>query len=71
MQYYYLRLPCPRLTWPYTVLPLPNKIDAWIQHNYYDSLTNVLLPGYLDISDVPMDQVMCTILLNVTVVSYS
>lgn len=68
---HYLRLPHPQLSRPFTVLPQPNVVDKWISWNSADCLTNVLLPGILHISDVPNDQVLCTVQLNITLVRSS
>jgi len=49
----YLALPQPRISRPYTVLPLPNPVDSWIRQNEDDAYTNILVPGYLLLSDTP------------------
>lgn len=60
----YLALPQPRISRPYTVLPLPNPVDSWIRQNEDDAYTNILVPGYLLLSDTPSDQVLCTVQIS-------
>jgi hypothetical protein len=61
---YYLDLPRPCTSHPYTVLPTPNAVDTWIRQNKDDAHTNVLVPGYVFLSDTPSDQVLCTVQIN-------
>jgi hypothetical protein len=61
---HYLYLPQPCTNQPYTVLPRPNAVDNWIYQNKEDAHTNVLVPGYLHLSDTPSDQVLCTVQIS-------
>src|ERR1700683_1579934 len=57
-----LCLPDLRLRTPYTVLPKPNAIDQWL------SSTNI--NSYVNLGDLPSDQVLCTIQLVTSTVCY-
>ena len=61
---HYLQLPLPRLKHPFTVLPRLNAIDIWLDRNCDDAYQGVLILGYLHISDVPREQVLCTVRLT-------
>jgi hypothetical protein len=46
-------------------------IDKWLNINRYDSLRrDVLISGYLFLSDVPRDQVLCSVIMTVGVVCF-
>jgi hypothetical protein len=62
-----LRLPLPITTRPFPFFPVPYRIlDEWLNANSVDAYRrDVLLAGYLDIHDVPADQVLCSIILTV------
>jgi hypothetical protein len=43
-----------------------SDLDTWLNANRRDAYRrNVLLSGYLGISDVPQDQVLCTVVMVV------
>jgi hypothetical protein len=67
---HYLQLPLPCLKRPFTVLPRPNAIDIWLDWNCDDAYQGVLILGYLHISDVPREQVLCTVHLATTEVIF-
>ena len=46
------------------MLPRPNAIDIWLDWNCDDAYQGVLILGYLHISDVPREQVLCTVRLT-------
>lgn len=70
LRYHYLRLPIPICTDLFTALPFPNTVDKWINKNRNDSYHgSVLLPGYIAITDVPMDQVLCLLVVAAETVS--
>jgi hypothetical protein len=56
----YLILPSPSFIQPYTILPRPNVVDTWLLANRDDAWTNLLIPGYLFLTDTASDQVLCT-----------
>jgi hypothetical protein len=50
---------------------LDTAIDTWLNANQFDSWSNTaFLRGYLAITDVPSDQVLCTVILVATEVRY-
>jgi hypothetical protein len=59
----YLPAPLPQNTQPFSKQPLSNScIDTWLDANRIDSFRrDVLVPGYLGLSDVPGDQVLCSV----------
>jgi hypothetical protein len=61
-----LRLPLPITTRPFPYFPVSyHKVDEWLEANRADAFRrDVLLAGYLHISDVPADQVLCTVILT-------
>jgi hypothetical protein len=69
-QIVYLRVPPRRLIHPHTVLFEPNPIDLWLSFNKFDAYRNVFFTGFLLVSDVPWDQVLCNVTLRVTEVRW-
>jgi hypothetical protein len=67
----YLPAPLPRTTLPFLEQPLSHlAIDGWLIGNHTDAYRqDVLVPGYLDLGDVPQDQVLCTVVMAVGKVS--
>jgi hypothetical protein len=66
-----LPVPPRRLIHPHTVLYEPNPIDLWLERNEKDAYRkDVFFSGFLFLSDVPYDQVLCTVVLHVTEVSW-
>jgi hypothetical protein len=59
--------PLPLTTQRFAGQPITNsEIDAWLEANRADSSrSDVLLPGYLHMNDVPSDQVLCTVVATV------
>jgi hypothetical protein len=55
----YFQVPPRRFIYPHTVLYEPNPIDQWIIANEASTATSTL-------SDVSHDQVLCTMVLDVT-----
>lgn len=51
------------------VLPLPDGLDDWLNGNYFTLFKDVVSPTYFQMGDVPSDEVLCTVQLNVTNVS--
>lgn len=60
-----LRLPDLRLRSPYTILPLPNAVDTWLRDSGVDMWKKPVHLG-----DLPSDQVVCTVQLSTSEVSF-
>jgi hypothetical protein len=63
----YLPAPLRRTTQPFDRQPMSHlAIDKWLENNCRDSFRrDVLIPGYLFLSDVPRDQVLCNVIMTV------
>jgi hypothetical protein len=61
-----LRLPLPVTTSSFSAFPVSNRVlDEWLEVNRVDAYRrDVMLAGFLDIRDVPTDQVLCTFIVT-------
>jgi hypothetical protein len=50
----------------FATLPSPNAIDQWLLANHIDTVTNVFNQPYSHMGDIPSDQMLCTLQLNIT-----
>jgi hypothetical protein len=63
------RVPPRRRIHPHTVLYEPNPIDQWVVANEPNVYRTIFSPGSPSLSDVPHNQVLCTLVLAVTEVT--
>ena len=59
-----LHLPDLRLRSSYTVLPLPNAVDTWLSNSPVKICGDCLGPTFVQLGDLPSDQVVCTVQLH-------